>query len=299
MGEPVTPILETTIDIGDDLKLGWADNDGTEWWWKKITGWFEPPPSVSTSEDREGAHGGTRGNLYYRRRTISITGTLANDDPDKVAAACEKLAGILPDGRYAKLQVNHAPLGARWVEVQRGEIRTDWDGLTLAQYQITLIAPDYRRYGEPVSEFTPLPSAEVGGLDDEGGLNDEGGLVAETDSFHLGVVTVTNIGRYETEPLMYVHGNTTGVPGPITISDGTEGRQLVYEGDVDPGDFLLFDNGLSKAVLYNGVGDRRELLTVAQWHTVSGGSSKTFLFGHGGGSTGDGRLEVVVAPAYL
>lgn len=287
-----------TYDLGG-IGFNRQDGDGVKWPVSKITGWWDPPPSASTITDREGGHGASRGPTWYRRRTVTLEGMILGPDRARTGRAVERLAAVIGDGGFYRFEVADVDLGMRWAEVQRDDVKVDWPGQTWARFQVTVVAPDHRKYGAEEARFTPLPEVETpAGLDDTGNLDDTGGL-NDNSSVQLGVVTVRNAGYVQSDPRFYARGGSTGLTGPVRIIHNLTGRVLEYAGDVGPSDYVLLDAGPSKAVLYNGYASRRDLLTRADWPTVPPGGTTSFSWEHAGGSTGDGQLEVRTAAAYL
>lgn len=153
------------------------------------------------------------------------------------------------------------------------EWRIRWIADRGFEWQVSLFAPDPRRYAEPQSVSTGLPGGGVGLAVDFGGdLFDSGTLGS------LGTMTVTNTGTAPTEPTFTV----TGPMGSgFELSHLDTGRRITYPHPV-VADTVV---DCSEGAVTSGGQDRTGLLSRDEFFTIGPGETAVFQFSTLGGET--------------
>lgn len=159
-----------------------------------ISGWLDGVATRQTHLERPSQHGEFPLPTYLSGRLVTIAGEIYTHSEEKQQQAVERLTGLLADGGFAPLTVDHAGRVLR-ASVQRAGtpvITVDRWGL-LAKYELQLWSPDPRRYGD---ENTTGPAASV---------------------------EVVNRGNFPALPVLTITG---AAAGGYTIT-GSGGRQII------------------------------------------------------------------------
>lgn len=106
-----------------------------------------------------------------------------------------------------------------------------------------------------------------------------------------GTVTLTNVGTADTTVKAIAFGPA---PEGFTITEVETGRRLVYVGAVPAGQELAID-GKDGSVLLEGYAERSALLTVREWFTLPGRTSRKYLVE---APSGDPRVNLEAVPAW-
>lgn len=126
-----------------------------------ISGWLDGVSTRLNHLERPTQHGEFDLPGYLSGRLITISGEIytANDDEQQLAA--DRLTGLLADGGFADLVVDHTgrTLEARVQRSGTPVITVDRWGL-LAKYELELWAPDPRKYGQ-LNTFGPASTVQV------------------------------------------------------------------------------------------------------------------------------------------
>jgi hypothetical protein len=291
-----TPLLQQTWTLGS-LSLNTRDETtGVEWIVHSEEGWWSGPPRRLNHVEAPYADGTLRSRSYARNRTITLEGCVIAPSRGQLEQELVKLAGLCSMGGLETLTD-----GTYTTEVEYAD-RPDIvrDNSTSARYQISLIAPDPKKYGAVQTYSTGLAMASGGldwtdptGLDwtDPTGLN--WGLVTST-----GEVAIQNQGTAEAWPTFTVYAGTGTVITP-KIRAVTLGREIVYGGTIGAsGALVLTVDPLNRTVIADGTVNQRSSLTAAQWFAIPPGETITVVYEAAGGTSTDTTLTAQLSPAY-
>jgi hypothetical protein len=151
----------TNVNVGG-VDFAAVDDTGIEWFVDDIDGWEGSPASTLAVTQKTRAAGGWAGKAYAGSRHISMAGHLRSTDPSLMLAAKDILnAAIGLDDTPAVF----TELGvSRSIIVRRNdEVIVKRDTLYHAAWSVQVIALDPRKFTDPVSGSTFLPSS-TGGL---------------------------------------------------------------------------------------------------------------------------------------
>lgn len=113
-----------------------------------LTGWFERPDMRRENKKRQQAAGSHRSPGYADDRLIVIEGDCRTDSAEEQGHFARRLSGLLEDGGYARLTVDHEGM-TLWCDV--GLVSQSFDVEvygSYATYQVQFIANDPYLYGE-------------------------------------------------------------------------------------------------------------------------------------------------------
>lgn len=253
--------LKFNVQDGDRLLS--VSHDG-------FSGWWDSPDIRVDSISRLRQHGSFVDQGFNESRMITIGGTAYCGSAEASARTKQDLSALLSEGGTGLLVVDdpwEQPLEA---VVQRAvKTRVDWYMPGVLRFQITLLAPDPRKYGRSGTVVTDLPQ-DTGALVFPlfvGGVLGFGGAGSSSGS-----VTVTNAGSAATEPVFVVTG-----PVPSFQIREPGGSVLEYVLPVPAGQRLVLDAG-SGRVLLEGYADRSVYLVRREWTSVPPGGSRQYLF---------------------
>ena len=249
------------IQLGD-LRLGQVDDAGVHWHCATLDGW-EGPDVRQTLTEREADHGAYAGPVYLAERVVTLAGKAVCPDYASTYSAIEqvKTAAALTDttltvyetvARQATVRRSGKPLAQRLTDRV-----VDWS------IQVTAADPRLYAVGES-STVLSLPLVS-------------GGLVLPL-TFPMSIpatvaisdTTLRNEGTIETRPVITIAGPVSQPQVTVTGPDGVA-RTLLYSGDIAAGDTLVLDTD-ARTVLYNGLANRRALLT-GPWAGLPPGDS--------------------------
>lgn len=294
-----TPLLAQTWTLGNIPLNVRDDTTGVEWMVVSEEGWWVAPERRIDHAEVPYADGALRTRSFAKPRVITLEGAIIAPDRPALEAELRKLAALcsvggletLTDGTYStQVEFSQRPDVVRYTQY-------------CAAYQITLIAPDPKKYAAFKSFSTPLASA-TGGLNwaDPTGLNwaDPTGLDWGTVT-STGTLQLVNEGTAEAWPVFSIYAGTGTVTNP-KIRSVTQGREIVYGGALSSSTVLtLTVDPLARTVTANGSTDQRALLTQAQWFAVPPGGAITISYEAAsttGGSATDSVLTASIRPAY-
>lgn len=275
----------TGVRLGS-LDLMNIDEAGVRWDIDSLEGWGSPASTLAV-EQRIRSHGGWAGDAFLGPRPLTISGTcdapsvgVDSDAMDRLIAATaldETTLSVAEDGRNRIMTVR-----------RDGPVMTTW---TVDQYRhfdwsIQLIALDPRKFTDPLSATTGLPST-TGGL-----------TVPFTVPFTISSTVVT--GQVSlTNP-----GNITGpvrlrIDGPITapvITHVSSGKVLIFASSLVLGvdEFVVVDMERQE-VLAQGQEPRNAWVIKREWSGFEPGAN-TWAFAAAG--DGPGMLTVEAQPAW-
>lgn len=242
--------------------LGAVDDAGVEWHLATLEGWDSPEVRAEVI-DRESDHGSWDTPAYYGSRPVTLGGLIVAPDLAALDAAMDRLLSAVSLTSTTLTVYQTTP---RQATVRRsGKPLLAYISDTVASYSVLVTAPDPRRYATTeTSTVLRLPTVS-------------GGLMFPVTfpiSFAATVVSgdtaVTNAGNFETRPQIRIAGPVSQPQVTVTAPDGTAST-LLYSGDIAAGDWLDLDCD-GRTVYYNGIANRRALLT-GSWPTLVPGTS--------------------------
>lgn len=256
-GTPGNGLGPVSASLGD-VMFGTTDNMGCEWVLESIEGWWNSPPTTGSVEQRAFDHGGWLSPSHLAPRTIEIVGSV-NGPWAAVSEALDRLHLAVPVDSLATLYVAHEPSQ----RVHTADVRQNGDILVErypndAEFSISLIAPDPRRYDvDSTTVSTRLPTTS-------GGLSLPVTMpVTIGASVDSGVLSATNEGNFATRPTLTVEGPVE----PFTITHKGTGQTLRYHESIPSGRSLVIDVDKRSALL-DGTTPRR---VTGQWFEYAPG----------------------------
>jgi hypothetical protein len=250
---------------------GWAagsvDSLGVKWTVKESAGWWDSTDVRLALESRPQDHGGFDGDSFNEPRYISLIGIA--EAPNQVAAyqARDRIIAVCGDLAQRKALVVTEPHLTRRALVRRAG-RTRVGDITdcLFDWQMDLVAPDYRKYADTLTTIlTTLPVSGGSGFT----APFTGPITAPLPVGSTGVVVASNVGDVPTPPLVTITGAVTN---PI-VENITTGRRISLSYDLLAGDSLVvdFDN---KVVLLNGTQPIDALAAGSSYWELAKGSNE-------------------------
>lgn len=250
-------LQDEQLELGE-ITLGQIDDAGVEWFLGDLRGWEDAPASTSVVEQRSGDHGGWSSAPFYTSRLIEVDGWLTAPSVDDARWAVRRLMAAIP-----------LALGTMTVrtpyDVLQADVRQEGDPLSeqvgnSANFSLSLLAPDPRRYSETV-------------VTDETGLSETSGGLTLPLTLPLalpavttaGVLVVENEGNMDSPPTLTV----TGPCPPFSITHGTTGQTLRYHEHVAAGRSLVIDVARGEALL-----DGVTRYMTGSWFTYAPGVNK-------------------------
>lgn len=207
--------------------------------------------------------------------------------------ATNRLAAVLQDGGTERLTVDHPVFGVQYTDVQlASDTDGHWSVPGIYPFQLHLIAPDPKKYGQSSTGSTGVP-LDGGGLYYDLGTSPAAPGVLDYGAVgNPGTVTMSNTGTASTSPVFVVTGS---MPTGFTITETQSGRRLTFATAVIPGQILRLDSADGTVTLDDDT-DRTADLVRAEWTQLKPESSSTWLF-EALDST-DAKMTVEVTPAW-
>lgn len=283
-----TTAASLTLTTGELLEL----QPGTNQVLTDIKGWFSPTGTRREGTERLWAHGSFSQRGWRTERVVTLSGHIFTATRGDAARMTDTLGAALADGTEGTLIVDDADLGRRWAKVyMEGKPTVDWDGNVDIFFIIDMVAPDPRRYADPVS-YSTLAAAPGGGLTYDLFAGSNAGVLDFGPAGTPGTVTAENFGTADTAPVFVVAG---GAPQGFTITELETGARLTYKDPVPAGASIRLDAS-DGSVLLDGYADRSAALTRREWTRIPGASRSTYLF-EAPNSTG-AQLTMEVSSAW-
>lgn len=156
-----TTSASLTLTTGEMLEL----QPGTNQVLTHLDGWFSPAGTRREGTARLWAHGSFSERGWRDQRVITVGGHIFTETRTDAANMTDTLSAALADGTAGTFIVDDADLGYREATVYiTGTPTVNWDGGLDIFFMIDMVAPDPRKYGEPLTVST-VASAPGGGLD--------------------------------------------------------------------------------------------------------------------------------------
>lgn len=280
----MTVIMLPTWNLAG-ITFNTIDADGVEWIVDKDEGWDAAPGPRLSMADKAVGHGSYDGQSWLEPRTIVLSGRIIAPTRSLIDGALRRIAAIGGDGARSVLTVAE-PDVTLTAEV-RLAVRTDVlrQSTTLVAFQLSLVAPDPRKYGTVHESSTGLASAAPGGVPWNGTTGTTGvewngptgttGVQWQSGVGVTGIVTAVNNGNFEASVELVITAGAESISNP-TVTDVTTQQVISYGGTIPVGSTLIIDTGPG-SVLLDGA-DRGALLSRADWLTVPRQSARQFLF---------------------
>lgn len=266
---------------------GALNPDGFTIWVDKDEGWGSGGSVRRDRTPRLWAHGEFSERGWRGARLVTLEGEVRSPTEQVAALAEQSIAALLADGTDALMAVTDSATVLMSARVGLADVpKIGWINDVTMTYQVQLLCPDGRKYGEPQTAATG-PATPGGGLAydlddvlDYGALGDPGTL------------TLTNGGKADTSVL---HTLTGSAPNGFTVTHVQTGRKLIYSSQLAAGQTLTLDSD-DGTVTLDGYADRGVFLTRREWVRLEPGETGTWLL-ESFGSSGL-QLTTEVRPAW-
>lgn len=281
------------VDAFGAAPLGGAFLYGDE----SLDAWYALPSPQITLAKRANAHGSFGlGKTYVDAAEPKIIGQYLGLTHEDAANARERLSAMYNDGGPVVMRVTDV-LGTTSRVVWIADLSIDWTATERFTVDMSMVAPDPRRYGPlQTSPGVGLPTASSGLVWNLGtapsGLYFDWGTAGTP-----GTISMTNDGNAEAYPTVIVGGGG-GFTDGFRVSEVETGRELVFPYLVDK-DTTITLNSRTRRASQNSGGDVTELLTSRQWFSVPSGATRTYLISPLGGVTGAPTFRATMMPAHL
>lgn len=225
----------------------------------KLDGWWDAPPSTGTITQKVNDSGAFIGPAYYGPRVMAVEARIDGFNPgDSMLTAQQILRAVSVDALFAISVTDEA-------ETLTAQVRQEGDPLLARKgnrvvVNLSLIAPDPRRYGAAVTASTGLPTT-TGGLVLPFTLP-----VSLNATSATGTITAVNTGDITSFPMFIASGP---IAGPWSISDGA-GRVLTSQDTIPAGRTMVIDTGKRTALL-DGVANR---VMTGTWPLLAPGANQ-------------------------
>lgn len=252
----------------DDLMLTQVDENGVVWVLEDLKGWGSPGGSLSPVKRPRGP-GTWSGRSELNGRSMVFIGTTQAPSPELAIAALDRLVDAASLDA-TPITVIEAGLARHTSARRDGDVIATWINNQTFSWSVQMHADDPRKFGEPITQSTLLPST-VGGL-----------AVPFTVPFSINASTASG------QVSIFNPGNATGpvalridgpIRGPIITHTGQGASQMwasSWQGGA--GEFLTVDME-TRRVLANGLmnSSRSNTVTSRNWFGLDRGLN-TFLF---------------------
>lgn len=269
---------------------GWVyDND-------TLKAWYASPQSEAKINKRANAHGAFGlGQVFKKEHHPIVSGKFYGATATDALVARNRLNALAMDGNSITMRVTDE-LGPSTREVWLLESDTEFlYDFAYFPFDLSLVAPDPRRYGALYSATDGMPSAG-GGLFWNLGTAPSGLYFDWGVAGTLGQVSFTNTGGAETFPRIEVGGAGSFAAG-FRLTEIETGRELTYVQSTNFGDVVVFDSRTGRATL--GSGDVTKYLTSRDWFAVPAGATRRYQVNPLGAVTGSPTVAIYVAPANM
>jgi hypothetical protein len=261
----------SNVDYQYDLN-GLLIGKGTPYKVINIDGLFELPDVLSDDEPRPSVDGERSSNMEtLAGRTISMDITMLTDEvPGKTADdlydALQRVTSSIRTTFPFKIKRPGFPERSVDVKIRRRAFPANYDFSNgMAAGAIQLKALDPRIYASDLSVGGPVGlSTVIGGL-----------VFPHTVPFDFssggvyGIISAFNAGSYETAAVLTVSG---GSVTNFTIEHLELGKVLAFTTALASPDSMIVDLGKKTAML-NGIANRRNIMTTAQWFMLRPGNN--------------------------
>lgn len=261
-----------------------------------LTNWYSSSgvrTEVSNIPLGDGGFNPTRG--FRSVKTLSLEGVCyGGEEGDAISLAWQRIAALSPRGTSMTLTVEDASgLKTMRVWLNDGPQVLPF-GPNRARFQINLVAPDPRKYGEVVESDTgPGGAVGTGGLSFPLGGNSGDPFLDFGTYSSAGQFWLENIGTAETWPTFRVRGAIAS-PGFQIVSDTDTIR---YNAALSAGAEVILSPYAGGRAVQGGV-DVTQNLVQADWPSIQPGFARQYTFTALGVADLNANLNTAVRPAY-
>lgn len=269
---------------------GWVyDNETLDAWYALAP----TDPKVSKRPNAHGAYGLSQ--VFTTEHKPVISGQYYGTSTADALAQRERLTALYSDGLPLTMRVTDesgAWTRQVWILEVSTEFRYDFSHFPL---DISLVAPDPRRYGATVTDSDGMPSAGSGLVWNLGtagsGLFFDWGTAGV-----LGQVDYTNTGAATMSPRIEVGGAGSFAAG-FRITEIETGRELTFTRATNFGEVIVFDSRTQRATL--SAGDVTAFLSSREWFSIPAGATRRYQITPLGSVAGAPTITIYAAPAKL
>ena len=261
-----------------------------------LDAWYalpSPDPKLSKRPNAHGAFG--LGQVFAKEHRPIVAGQYYGVSTADALAARNRINALFSDGKPVTMRVTDE-LGATsrqvWLLEASTKFRYDFSHFPL---DLSLVAPDPRRYGTTATDSEGMPSAGSGLVWNLGtagsGLYFDWGTPGV-----LGQVEFTNTGSSTTLPRLDVGGAGAFVSG-FRVTEVETGRELTFERATNLGEVIVLDSRTQRATL--GSGDMTAFLSSRDWFEVPAGATRRYQINPLGAVTGAPTITLYASPAFM
>ena len=288
--ELVSPWDSITFAADPETGAGWVYDNAT------LDSWYRLPDTDPRISKRPNAHGDYGlGQVFTRSHRPDVVGQFYGQTSTDALVARQRLSAMFADGQSLTMRVTD-DLGTTSRTVWLLEIDTDFrHDFAHFPFDVSLVAPDPRRYAPETSSSDGMPTAGSGlvwplGTSVSGLFWDWG------TSGVAGQVSFTNTGVAPTLPRIHVGGGGAFANG-FRVTEIETGREIVLERDTTTGEVVVLDSRTQRATI--GTGDVSAFLSSRQWFSIPPGTTRRYQITPLGGFTGSPTITLYAAAAYL
>jgi hypothetical protein len=269
---------------------GWVYNNAT------LKAWYKLPTADPKLSKRPNAHGAySPGRIFTGAALPIVNGQYYGANATEALVARNRLNAMFSDGNSVTMRVTDE-LGATTREVWLVEVDDDFlYDFSHFPFDVALVSPDPRRYGQTISDSDGMPSAGSGLVWDLGtagsGLFFDWGTEGT-----LGQVSFTNTGTTATLPRIEVAGRFLS---GFRVTEIETGRELIYTRATSTSDVISLDSRTSMATNLNGGGDVTSFLSSRDWFSIPAGATRRYQINPLGAVSGSPTITLYAAPASM
>lgn len=242
----LTGAIDDSAGSGVVIPLNVVDDFGVDWRMAKLEGW-DSPDLDEGADSKSGQDGLWDVENFYGGRTLTIEGVYTAPTYAEREAAAYRLVQAVPRNRLVTFRLDETtPKRVSARRSGRLMVRPLTD--VIAEYSISMLAPDPRKYG-----VTPVVAPTISVSTDTGGLAPPWTPPVLLPEIPIGPsqTIVINAGIYESPPQITIRGPGTNV----SIYNYATERQLAFDLTLGASDFLVVDCAAG-SVLLNGTAPR-------------------------------------------
>lgn len=279
-----------TFSATPDVSAGWVYDNET------LDAWYELPstdPKLSKRPNAHGAYG--LGQVFAKEARPIVTGQYYGASSVDALAQRNRLNALFSEGFPVTMRVTDE-LGVWTREVWLLEASTRFRyGFDHFPFDLSLVAPDPRRYGPVTSDTDGMPSSGSGLVWNLGAA--PSGLFFDWGTAGTpGRVEYTNTGTATTYPRIEVGGAGSFAAG-FRITEIETGRELTFNRATNTGDVIIFDSRTQRATLAQG--DVTAFLSSRDWFSIPGGETRRYQINPLGSVTGSPTITIYAASASM
>lgn len=269
-----------------DQILSGTDDFGCEWTLTDLTGWGSPASTLAPVQ-KSRAPGAWLSPRQLTPRIVGPAGMIQAPDKASARAALDRLnAAVSLDA--TTLAVTEDDLTRTITVYRQDEVLHTWLTDRLVQWSAQVVAPDPRKYGDPIVVSTGLPSSS-------GGRTWPATWpITWTGQVTSGVISINNPGNTDAPISMRIDGPCLAP----AIRHDTTGNEIVFASSYNlaSGSFLDIDCE-RRTVLEGGTASRNGWITQRGWFSLAPGDND-FIF-EASAYNATALLTITTAPAYL